>query len=234
MDTKNQKKSNLIEAALHPIIVNLVSAFGEKVYSSDIWNRIKAGAIEGYYDEKKPNQYESADYGTLYRNTITSIICDKFGADKRHTEKGSILKFDAKKLARIGWAYNIESHIQTKLQKPDSPDSPDGSDSSIEAKGRQKQHDDVKNTDNHPENCEKLSNTDPDYADNRTQTDIKQPIALQEPSEPSEPSADEPTEQQIPNSVYRLGHSDLFACKNCKLRDDKWGMINHRCKGGMH
>jgi hypothetical protein len=73
LDAKNQKKSNLIEAALHPIIVNLVSAFGEKVYSSAIWNRIKAGAIEGYYDEKKPNQYETADYGTLYQNTVTSI-----------------------------------------------------------------------------------------------------------------------------------------------------------------
>ena len=47
LDAKNQKKSNLIEAALHPIIVNLVSTLGEKVYSSSIWNRIKAGDIEG-------------------------------------------------------------------------------------------------------------------------------------------------------------------------------------------
>jgi hypothetical protein len=93
LDAKNQKKSNLVEAAPHSIIVNLVSALGEKLYGSTIWDRIKAGAIEGYYDEKKPNQYESADYGTLYRNTITSIICDKFGAEKRHTDKGSILKF---------------------------------------------------------------------------------------------------------------------------------------------
>ncbi len=81
LDTKNQRKSNLIEAALHPIIVNLVSAFGEKVYNSTIWDRITAGAIEGHYDEKKPNQYETADYGTLYRNTITSIICCNFVID---------------------------------------------------------------------------------------------------------------------------------------------------------
>ena len=133
LDAKNQKKANLIEAALHPIIVNLVSANGgggtsrNEVYNSSIWNQITAGAIEGYYDEKKPNEYQSADYGTLYRNTITNIICDKFGAEKRYTDKGSILKFDTKKLARIGWAYNIESHIQTKLSEPDSPD---GSDSS--------------------------------------------------------------------------------------------------------
>jgi hypothetical protein len=219
LDAKNQKKSNLIEAALHPIIVNLVSALGEKVYSSDIWNRIKAGAIEGYYDEKKPNVYESADYGTIYRNTITSIICDKFGAEKRHTEKGSILKFDAKKLARIGWAYNIESHIQTKLE-PDSPDSPDGS---IELQGHHKQDDDVKNEDND------LNNTSTNHVDNTSQIENKQPIASQEPSAPSEPSANDPPaiEQQTPDSIYRIGHSDLFACNNCNVKGDKWFMLTH-------
>jgi hypothetical protein len=221
LDAKNQKKSNLIEAALHRIIVNLVSTLGEKVYSSDIWNRIKAGSIEGYYDEKKPNVYETADYGAIYRNTITSIICDKFGAEKRHTEKGSILKFDAKKLARIGWAYNIESNIQTTLVEPDSPDSPDGS---IELRGHQKQDDDIKNEDNDPHNLQKLSNTSQNHVDNTTQLENKQPIASQEPSEPS---ANKAVEQQIPNSIYRLGHSDLFACKNCKVRGDKPFMIKH-------
>jgi DNA-binding transcriptional ArsR family regulator len=37
----------------------------------------------------------------------------------------------------------------------------------------------------------------------------------------------------IPDSIYRLGNSDKFACKNCRLKDDKWGMIRHveYCKG---
>jgi hypothetical protein len=40
-------------------------------------------------------------------------------------------------------------------------------------------------------------------------------------------------QQKIPDSIYRLGHSDKFACKNCSLKDDKWGIIRHveYCKG---
>jgi hypothetical protein len=34
-------------------------------------------------------------------------------------------------------------------------------------------------------------------------------------------------QQQIPDSIYRLGHSDKWACKNCNLRDDKWCMVKH-------
>jgi hypothetical protein len=40
LDAKNQKKSNLLEAALHPVIANLVSALGEKVYSTDVGIRL--------------------------------------------------------------------------------------------------------------------------------------------------------------------------------------------------
>ena len=54
------------------------------------------------------------------------------------------MKFDAKKLARLGWAYNIETHIQTKLE----PDSPDGS---IEAKGSRDEYDDIKHAINQEE-----------------------------------------------------------------------------------
>ena len=37
----------------------------------------------------------------------------------------------------------------------------------------------------------------------------------------------------IPDSVYRIGHSDLFACKSCKVKGDKWFMLTHPeyCKG---
>ncbi len=37
----------------------------------------------------------------------------------------------------------------------------------------------------------------------------------------------------IPDSIYRLGHSDKWACENCNIRDDKWCMIKHKqyCNG---
>jgi hypothetical protein len=34
-----------------------------------------------------------------------------------------------------------------------------------------------------------------------------------------------------PNSIYRLGHSDTFACHNCKQKGDKWFMQKHLCTG---
>jgi hypothetical protein len=31
--------------------------------------------------------------------------------------------------------------------------------------------------------------------------------------------------------IYRLGHSDKFACHNCRIRGDKWDMEQHECRG---
>jgi len=79
LNAKNQRKGNSIEAALHPIIVNLVSVKGNDIYFGQIWDGILE-TIPGIRDEKRPNEFETYDYGTIYRNTITNIICDKFGA----------------------------------------------------------------------------------------------------------------------------------------------------------
>ncbi len=60
-------------------------------------------------------------------------------------------------------------------------------------------------------------------------------IDLQALEEPSQPSPNEATEQQLQNSIYRLGHSDLFGCKNCKVKGDKPFMMKHpqNCKGAV-
>ena len=30
-------------------------------------------------------------------------------------------------------------------------------------------------------------------------------------------------------TIYRLGHTDMFACHNCKNKGDKWFMQMHLC-----
>ena len=30
--------------------------------------------IEGYSDEKKPNEYQTLEYGTIYNNSISNIL----------------------------------------------------------------------------------------------------------------------------------------------------------------
>ena len=34
----------------------------------------------------------------------------------------------------------------------------------------------------------------------------------------------------ISNTIYRLGHSDIFGCRNCKVKGDKFFMESHVCK----
>ena len=34
----------------------------------------------------------------------------------------------------------------------------------------------------------------------------------------------------IAQNIYRLGHSDIWGCNNCKLRGDKWYMRQHLCR----
>ena len=33
----------------------------------------------------------------------------------------------------------------------------------------------------------------------------------------------------VNKTIYRLGHSDTFACHNCKNKGDKWFMLQHNC-----
>jgi hypothetical protein len=123
LDAKNQKKGNTIEASLHPLITKLVNEQGNRISSIDIWYKIIAGGIEGAYDARTPNRYESAEFGTLYRNTFTGIIRDKFGAERKHTEKGVMFTFDPVKLAKVGRSYDLITKIQTRFDFGSNSDS---------------------------------------------------------------------------------------------------------------
>ena len=79
-----------------------------------MWESI-TNAVDGYWDERKPNEYQTSEYGTIYRNTITNIICDKFGAKRKHKEKGNYLIFNPEEVTRAGKIYNTKISIQTKL-----------------------------------------------------------------------------------------------------------------------
>jgi hypothetical protein len=46
---------------------------------------------------------------------------------------------------------------------------------------------------------------------------------------PSEPSATTITKQH--GKIYRRGHTDNWACHNCKQKGDRWFMQQHECKG---
>ena len=112
MKAKQGKKENTIEAALCPIIRELLLE-NNSILASKIWGIIIGGnRIHGHYDERRPREFQSEDFGTIYQNTITIIICDKFGAVKKHTEKGSLMIFDKEKFLKVSESYELETKIQ--------------------------------------------------------------------------------------------------------------------------
>jgi hypothetical protein len=243
LDLKNQRKENAIEAALFPIIINLVSVDGREVYASKIWEMITSGAIiQGKYDDRKPNEYHSSDYGTIYRNTITNIICDKFGAERKRKNDGTVLIFDNEKLLKVGNAYNQRSSIQTKLSEYEDSSS-EGSESSEGCVGSRgntctaiQVYHPVENSkielflnnehSSMPNIATKFVNITNKQNHQATLDTKTWNTNLQEPLQPLQPSL-----QVIGQSIYRIGNTDSWACKNCKQRDDKWYMQKHLCSG---
>ena len=125
LNKKRQGKKNSLEVALLPILARLISTHGVEFRAALVWNEI-VQTLEGTYDNlKQPNDFHTADFGTIYRNSITGLICDKFGANKDHGRKGSILTFDLDKFVRICKTYGLDDNeyildIQTKLYSSDT------------------------------------------------------------------------------------------------------------------
>ncbi len=258
LDEKNQRKINSLEAALHPIIVNLVSTAGRELSVARVWNSILE-TIPGTRDEKKPNEFQSYDFGIMYRNTITNIMCDKFGAERSHRRNGTVLTFDHEKLVRVGNLYNLETKIQTKIGDGEGGDSGEGSGGggpisqknnvgeggdSGEGSGEDRPISAEQTNPNNKEFVTVAATTTEDSIkmnnNNNNSSDLvgcfwpnRHPQSSVEPSQPSQPSPqDNRDTAAVAKSIYRIhAHSDIFACNNCRLTGDKWEMRQHPCNG---
>ena len=112
LEIKNNKKEFTLEAAIIPIIVDLMDESKTKTITFSIfWTKLQ-DYIKGRLDEKKPNEYHTEDFGTIYRNSISNIL-QKLGVDSKHHSRYTELIFDNKKIMKNACQYNIS--IQTKL-----------------------------------------------------------------------------------------------------------------------
>jgi hypothetical protein len=141
LDIKNNRKDDSLEARVYPIIVDIVSKYGNENSTSLLWDHI-TGSIGGYFDKyldkegneciKNPNVFHTLDSGNLYRISTIRMIRDKFGAEMKHKNTGNVLVFDPNHLVRAGKIYGKTKGIQTKLlvasKIPMSDDSDDSSD----------------------------------------------------------------------------------------------------------
>jgi hypothetical protein len=229
LNLRTEKKEIALEPILHPIVTNLITKYGNEIHVKTVWDALKE-AIEGYFDEKRPNEYQTLEYGTIYNNTISNILEHTFGGRPRHRRNGNVFIFDTEELTRVGRAYNLTTKIQTKMIVTEenqgiSREGCEGCEGYTEEPTSQNEDKEAGKEDN------PRGNSSINSGNNGQNTDNKGVEPSPEPSQPSHPSHKNLEESSNNNnkSIYRLGHSDIWACHNCKIRDDKFGMQNHNC-----
>ena len=100
LDIKNEKKESSIDHVLLPIISSLIKENGPRILFRTFWNSLKEN-IPGKEDEKKPNEYHTEDYGTLFRSTITGFLIYTLGAKTEHKRDGNILIFNPEIIEKL-------------------------------------------------------------------------------------------------------------------------------------
>jgi hypothetical protein len=144
LDEKNERRQNTLESALYPIVRDLVKQKGSEVYVATLWQEITS-RIDGNHDDKKPFQYETREHGTLYYNTVTKLMIDKFGAKSKRKSGGAMLIFDKDKLERFARAYAIaEAESGNKIRIKPIEDEEDDNNSNSDSEQEEEQ---VKSTD---------------------------------------------------------------------------------------
>ncbi|MDQ6862326.1 MAG: hypothetical protein M3044_00735 [Thermoproteota archaeon] len=209
LNQRTERKNTALEPVVHPTVVRLVNQNGKEVYVRDIWENITIGidSLSGPPpDPKKPNEFQSEDYGTIYRNQISNILENVFGGKPKHNRDGNSYTFDKEELARVGKAYGIPTNIQTKLMEPE------------------------------PEKCEDCEGDEGireevgdkmnEYDDNlQGKNDEKDTKKGNSPSvETSQPS------RLHKHKPYRI-KNDLWGCTNCMFKGDRFDLNDTNCTG---
>jgi hypothetical protein len=68
-----------------------------------IWNEA-IDTIPGRLNSN-PNEFQTKEYGTIHRNSLSQIIVDIFGADKERRNNGIVLIFDEGKIKELEKMY---------------------------------------------------------------------------------------------------------------------------------
>ena len=234
LEIKNEKKTSSLEFALIPVILDLMEIAKTKtVKFSDLWDKLHY-YIKGKYNEFKPNEYNTADHGTIYRQTLTNTL-QKLGVKtKRHNTYVELI-FDYKKIRKTVSQYGFI--LQEKIEDYNG-ERGEGSERSIDSLVqndpilKEKQADNIAEIvlfDN--ENGSDMDKNDPKDTFGNTNENNKNNPSHTEPSQHTLHSPIERKQDRMSSSMYRIGKTDIWGCNNCKMRDDIWFMQKHPCRG---
>ena len=131
LDLKNRRKATAQHAALLSVVGGTIRKkisdepikyLDGKVdaYSSEFWDELPEHII-GQQDEKRPGEYHSIEFGTMYKGTVSKILHDNFGVESRHTNQGSLLTFDRHTIEKLETQLNGKIRISPKKVTPVTP-----------------------------------------------------------------------------------------------------------------
>jgi hypothetical protein len=232
LNLRTEKKEITLEPVLHPIVANLVSENGTEVSVAMIWEALK-NAIDGHYDDKKPNEYQTLEYGTIYNNTISNILEHTFGGRPKHRRQGNTFIFDPEELVRIGKAYNITTKIQTKMlitaeeDKISIGEGCEGCEAIREEPITANQDQKSGTEDNLRGNIDNNKDQKEEYNGGKL---LVEPSLLSQPSQQHNHSKESNYNITKEHDLYWIQSLALWGCKYCDLRLDKFGMQNTPCK----
>jgi hypothetical protein len=117
LNKRREKKDVSIEPILHKVVTSLSDELNKnELPVKEIWDRLKA-EVPGHSDVerdkegniidlKRPNEYHTQDYGTIYIRTISSILEHTFGGIPKHRRDGNSYIFNRERLAKVSSALN--------------------------------------------------------------------------------------------------------------------------------
>jgi hypothetical protein len=177
-------------------------------------------------------------------------MIQKLGVESKHHSRYTELIFNKKKIIGIAVQYNYS--VQTNLDFGKVNDDDDGEHhehnehntlpmETVVENNRENNNDfqnvykETAQVEINNDECSNLlsANGIPTNNDNQ-ETNNK---LLLEPSQrsPCAPTQDNlpycNIEEEIQRSIFRVGRSDNWGCKNCKQHGDKWYMRQHQCSG---
>ena len=231
---KNNKKNSSLEYALIPLILDLMEESKKtRIRFSDLWDRIQYH-IKGKLNESKPNEYNTEDYGTIYKQTLPNTL-EKIGVKtKRHNIYVELL-FDRRKIIKTVSQYG--HFVQEKFDDDYGEDSERSED--VIAHPTEKTRSDIDSlTKIFTENNIPITNNSSTSTKNNEKENLPTGVDNKKDSDSSQGlhcvhsvHSNEISKDVLRPDIFRIGRSDIFGCHGCKMKDDKWFMQKHSCRG---
>ncbi len=231
---KNEKKTSTLEFALIPLIIDLMEESKTKLIKfSDLWDRLPY-YIKGTLNKNRPNEYNTEDYGTIYRNTLSSTL-EKLGVKTKRQNSFVKLLFDRKKIRKTVSQYGFV--IQEKMGEYNSErcERSEGSvdryseDNKVEGENNAKMQSEndhrtaesgSKNAKNDENGC--LSKTSDSKKSDYFNKSVHSVHSVH------------PSNDILKPNLYRIGNTDTIGCSKCKMKGDKWFMNDHPCSRSLY